>query len=86
MTSMTLAVLLQHFFTERLCTQMQASPHTIASYLSGCETSLALAITRRALGKTEGSLGGLWRGLTSSGAAARRSWTTLSGDRPFRTR
>jgi integrase/recombinase XerD len=32
MTSMTLAVLLQHFFTERLCTQMQASPHTIASY------------------------------------------------------
>src|SRR3954467_4830417 len=32
MTSMTLAVLLQHFFTERLCTQMQASPHTIAGY------------------------------------------------------
>jgi hypothetical protein len=27
--------------------------------LSGCETSLALAITRRALGKTAGSLGGL---------------------------
>jgi multimeric flavodoxin WrbA len=55
-------------------------------YLSGCETSLAFAITRRALGKTAGSLGGLWRGLTSSGAAERRSWTTLSGDRPFRTR
>ena len=55
-------------------------------YVSGCETSLALATTLRALGKTEGSLGGLWRGLTSSGAAARRSWTTLSGDRPFRTR
>src|SRR5215207_4459980 len=55
-------------------------------YVSGCETSLALAITRRALGKTEGLLGGLWRGLTSSGAAERRSWTTLSGDRPFRTR
>ena len=32
MTSMTLAVLLQHFFTDRLCTQMQASPHTIAGY------------------------------------------------------
>jgi site-specific recombinase XerD len=31
-TSATLAVLLQHFFTERLCTQMQASPHTIAGY------------------------------------------------------
>ena len=30
-----------------------------ASYLSGCETSLALAVTWRALGKTEGSLGGL---------------------------
>jgi hypothetical protein len=28
-------------------------------YMSGRETSLALAITRRALGKTEGSLGGL---------------------------
>ena len=28
-------------------------------YVSGCETSLALAITWRALGKTEGSLGGL---------------------------
>src|SRR4029453_6465496 len=53
--------------------------------VSGCETSLALAITWRALGKTEGLLGGLWRGLTSSGAAERRSWTTLSGDRPFRT-
>ena len=32
MTNTTLAVLLQHFFTERLCTQMQASPHTIAGY------------------------------------------------------
>lgn len=32
MTSATLAVLLQHFFTDRLCTQMQASPHTIAGY------------------------------------------------------
>ncbi len=32
MTDMTLAVLLQRFFTERLCTQMQASSHTIASY------------------------------------------------------
>lgn len=32
MTSATLAVLLQHFFTDRLCTQMQASPHTVAGY------------------------------------------------------
>lgn len=32
MTSTTLAVLLQHFFTERLCGQMRASPHTVACY------------------------------------------------------
>ena len=32
MTGVTLAILLQRFFTERLCTQMEASPHTIAGY------------------------------------------------------
>lgn len=32
MSSSTLAALLQHFFTKRLITQMEASPHTIASY------------------------------------------------------
>ena len=32
MTSATLPVLLQQFFTERLFTQMQASRHTIAGY------------------------------------------------------
>ena len=32
MTGTSLGVLLQSFFTERLCTQMQASPHTIAGY------------------------------------------------------
>jgi site-specific recombinase XerD len=32
MTGMTFATLLQRFFSERLCTQMEASRHTIAGY------------------------------------------------------
>ncbi len=32
MTTATLPALLQQFFTDRLCTQMEVSPHTIASY------------------------------------------------------
>ncbi len=32
MTSRTFPALVQRFFTERLCTQMEASPHTIAGY------------------------------------------------------
>jgi integrase/recombinase XerD len=32
MTALTFPALLQRFFTERLCTQMEASAHTIASY------------------------------------------------------
>lgn len=32
MTVMTLSALVQKFFTDRLCNQMEASPHTIASY------------------------------------------------------
>jgi integrase/recombinase XerD len=32
MTAMTLSALVQKFFTDRLYTQMEASPHTIASY------------------------------------------------------
>lgn len=32
MTSMTFPALLQRFFTDRLCTQMEASRHTIAGY------------------------------------------------------
>jgi len=32
MTASTFPALLQRFFTDRLCTQMEASPHTIASY------------------------------------------------------
>jgi integrase/recombinase XerD len=32
MTNTTLSALLSQFFTDRLCTQMDASPHTIASY------------------------------------------------------
>jgi site-specific recombinase XerD len=32
MTTLTLAALVQQFFTDRLCTQMEASPNTIAGY------------------------------------------------------
>ncbi len=32
MTTMTLPALVQQFFTDRLGTQMDASPHTIAGY------------------------------------------------------
>ena len=32
MTAATLAALVQQFFTDRLCTQMEASPNTIAGY------------------------------------------------------
>jgi integrase/recombinase XerD len=32
MTTATCPALLQQFFTDRLCTQMEASPNTIASY------------------------------------------------------
>src|SRR3954452_13612277 len=54
--------------------------------VSGCETSLARAITWRALGRAQGSNGGSWLELARVGTAPRRSCTTLSGDRPFRTR
>lgn len=32
MTTATLPALIQQFFTDRLCTQMAASPNTIAGY------------------------------------------------------
>jgi len=32
MTASTFPALLQRFFTDRLCTQMEASAHTIAGY------------------------------------------------------
>ena len=32
MSTATFPTLLQRFFTERLCTQMEASPNTIAGY------------------------------------------------------
>src|SRR3954469_8214578 len=54
--------------------------------VSGCETSLARAITWRALGRAHGLNGGSWLELARGGTAPRRSCTTLSGDRPFRTR
>ena len=53
--------------------------------VSGCETSLASATTRRArLMRLE--LGGLYVGLASAGSASRRWRNTISGESPFSTR
>jgi integrase/recombinase XerD len=45
MTGTTLPALVQHFFTARLCTQMQASQHTIASYRDTFRLLLRFAST-----------------------------------------
>src|ERR687894_972114 len=50
--------------------------------VSGCETSLAAATTRRALGKTHGSEGGLWCMLASFGLAFICCRTAWPGERP----
>lgn len=46
MTSSALPALLQQFFTDRLCTQMQASPNTIASYRDTFRLLLRFASAR----------------------------------------
>lgn len=43
----SLAALIQTFFTERLCTQMQASPHTIAGYRDTFRLLLRFASERK---------------------------------------
>jgi integrase/recombinase XerD len=47
MTTATLSALLQQFFTDRLCSQMQASPHTIASYRDTFRLLLRFASAQR---------------------------------------
>ena len=42
MTAATLPALLQRFFTDRLCTQMEASRHTVAGYRDTFRLALAL--------------------------------------------
>lgn len=46
MTTTTLPALIQQFFTERLCTQMEASPNTIASYRDAIRLLLRFASER----------------------------------------
>ncbi|MBV5346552.1 MAG: site-specific integrase, partial [Rhodoferax sp.] len=46
MMNATLAALIQQFFTDRLCTQMEASPNTIASYRATFRLLLRLASER----------------------------------------
>ncbi|MGH9197139.1 MAG: tyrosine-type recombinase/integrase [Acidimicrobiia bacterium] len=47
MTSSTLPTLLQRFFTDRLCTQMEASPNTIAGYRDTFRLLLRFASQKR---------------------------------------
>ncbi|BCA61972.1 integrase [Sphingomonas sp. HMP9] len=55
MTSMTFAALLQRFFTDRLCTQMEASHHTIAGYRDTFRLLIRFASARS--GKSPTKLG-----------------------------
>jgi integrase/recombinase XerD len=55
MTSSTFPALLQRFFTDRLCTQMEASAHTIASYRDTFRLFLRFASEQR--GKVPTKLG-----------------------------
>lgn len=54
MTSMTLSALVQLFFTDRLYSQMEASPHTIASYRDTFR--LLLKFTSEKIGKSPTNL------------------------------
>jgi integrase/recombinase XerD len=47
MTAANLPALIQRFFTDRLCTQMEASPHTVAGYRDTFRLLLRFASTRR---------------------------------------
>jgi site-specific recombinase XerD len=47
MTAANLPALLQHFFTDRLLSQLGASPHTVASYRDTFKLLLAFASKRR---------------------------------------
>ena len=55
MTGMTFPALLQRFFTDRLCTQMEASRHTIAGYRDTFRLLVRFAAARS--GKPPTSLG-----------------------------
>lgn len=46
MNAATLPALIQRFFTDRLCTQMEASPHTVASYRDTFRLLLRFASAR----------------------------------------
>jgi len=55
MTALPFPALFQRFFTERLCTQIQASPHTVASYRDTFRLLLRFASEQR--GKSPTRLG-----------------------------
>ena len=53
MTTMTLPALVQQFFTDRLSTQMDASPHTIAGYRDTFRLLLRFASARTGRAPTQ---------------------------------
>jgi site-specific recombinase XerD len=67
-TSASLAPLLEHFFTQRLMQQRQASPHTISSYRDTFRQFLKFAQGRWTI----------WRSITASAFVA-----AICGSRQF---
>lgn len=59
MTTTTLAALIQQFFTDRLCTQMEASPNTIAGYRDTFRLLLRFASEQTGRAPTKLSIGDL---------------------------
>ena len=57
MTALAFPTLLQRFFTERLCTQMEASPHTVASYRDTFRLLLRFASEQRGKSPTKLEVG-----------------------------
>ena len=92
MTASTFPALLQRFFTDRLCTQMEASAHTIAGYRDTFRLLLRFASERRSRAPTKLGIEDLDADLigdflihveTARGNGARRRNTRLAAIRSF---
>jgi Phage integrase, N-terminal SAM-like domain len=74
MIAMSFPALLEHFFTERLLLQRQASPHTIAAYRDTFRLLLRFAATELGPGRPRTNV--------RCGCAASR-WTTPRNTGPW---
>jgi integrase/recombinase XerD len=92
MTAATLPALIQRFFTERLCTQMEASQHTIAGYRDTFRLLVTFASTQCAKPPTKLDISDLDTNLigeflvhveTARGNSARSRNTRLAAIRSF---